>query len=94
MLDGAARVEKVVRAAVADDQPAVAITDHGVLYGVVDFYKAATGAGIKPIIGMEAYVTPGSRFDRPRGGGTRYHMTLLAVATVALIALTQFVPAL
>ncbi len=78
MLDGAARVEKVVQAAVADDQPAVAVTDHGVLYGVVDFYKAATKAGVKPIIGMEAYVTPGSRLDRPRGGGTRHHMTLLA----------------
>ncbi|MEX1280300.1 MAG: DNA polymerase III subunit alpha [Acidimicrobiia bacterium] len=78
MLDGAARVDRVVRAAAADDQPAVAITDHGVLYGVVDFHKAATAAGVKPIIGMEAYLTPGSRFDRPRGGGTRYHMTLLA----------------
>jgi DNA polymerase-3 subunit alpha len=79
MLDGAARVEDVVRAAAADGQPAVAITDHGVMYGVVDFYKAARKAGVKPIIGIEAYVTPGSRFDRPvRSQNVRYHMTLLA----------------
>jgi len=80
MLDGAARVHDVVAAAAADGQPAVAITDHGVLYGVVDFYRAAKAAGIKPIIGMEAYVTPGSRFDRPpRRESLIYHMTLLAV---------------
>ena len=54
MLDGAARVKELVRAVVADGQPGVAITDHGVLYGVVDFYKAATGAGVKPIVGIEA----------------------------------------
>ena len=46
MLDGAARVKDMVRAAAADDQPAIAITDHGVLYGVIDFYKAATAVGI------------------------------------------------
>ncbi|HEX5671526.1 MAG TPA: DNA polymerase III subunit alpha, partial [Acidimicrobiia bacterium] len=80
MLDGAARVKDVVAAAAADGQPAVAITDHGVMYGVVDFYKAATGAGIKPVIGIEAYITEGSRFDRPRGvDNIRYHMTLLAM---------------
>ncbi len=65
MLDGAARVDDLVAAVAADGQPAVAITDHGVLYGVVDFTKAARTAGVKPIIGIEAYVTPGSRFDRP-----------------------------
>ncbi|MDP8959967.1 MAG: DNA polymerase III subunit alpha [Actinomycetota bacterium] len=79
MLDGAARVRDVVAAARADGQPAVAITDHGVLYGALDFYRAAKEAGIKPVLGMEAYVTPGSRFDRPpRREDTRYHMTLLA----------------
>ena len=81
MLDGAARVNELVAAAAADGQPAVAITDHGVMYGVIDFYKAATAAGIKPIIGIEAYVTPGSRFDRPpRREDLRYHMTLLATS--------------
>lgn len=80
MLDGAARVDDLVAAAAADGQPALAITDHGVLYGVVDFYKAATAAGIKPIIGIEAYLTPGSRFDRPpRREDIRYHITLLAI---------------
>ena len=81
MLDGAARVKDVVAAAAADGQPGIAITDHGVLYGVVDFYKAAKAAGVNPIIGTEAYVVDGSRFDRPRGSDNlRYHMTLLAVS--------------
>ncbi|MFQ5555503.1 MAG: DNA polymerase III subunit alpha, partial [Acidimicrobiia bacterium] len=80
MLDGAARVDDLVTAVAASGQPAVAITDHGVLYGVVDFVKAARAAGVKPIIGIEAYVTPGSRFDRPpRREDRRYHMNLLAV---------------
>jgi DNA polymerase-3 subunit alpha len=80
MLDGAARVKDVVAAAAADGQPGIAITDHGVMYGVVDFYKAAKAAGVNPIIGIEAYVVDGSRFDRPRGSeNLRYHMTLLAV---------------
>ena len=81
MLDGAARVKDLVRAAAGDGQPAVAITDHGVLYGVIDFYRAAQEVGVKPIIGIEAYLTPGSRFDRaPRREDVRYHMTLLAVS--------------
>jgi len=80
MLDGAARVGDVVEAVARDGQPAAAITDHGNLYGAVEFYKAATAAGVKPIIGIEAYITPGSRFDRPpRREDIRYHMTLLAV---------------
>ena len=78
MLDGAARVAKVMEHVSADGQPAVAITDHGVLYGVVDFTKAAAKAGVKPIIGMEGYVAKGSRLDRPRGGRDYYHITLLA----------------
>ena len=52
MLDGAARIKDVVAAAAADGQPAIAITDHGVLYGVVDFVKAAKDTGIKPIVGL------------------------------------------
>ncbi len=79
MLDGAARVTDLVRAVKADGQPAVAITDHGVLYGVVDFVKAANDVDVKPIVGIEAYLTPGSRFDRlPRRQDKRYHMTILA----------------
>ena len=92
MLDGAARVEQVVKRAVEDGQPGIAITDHGNMYGVLDFYKAARSAGVKPIIGIEAYMAGGSRLDRPlrRGrlddtGGDAdagdklyYHLTLLA----------------
>lgn len=78
MLDGAGRVKDVVAAALADGQPAIGITDHGVLYGLVDFYRAAKKSGVKPILGIEAYTTPGSRFDRPPRGGTRHHLILLA----------------
>jgi len=83
MLDGAARVKDLVKAVAGDDQPAVAITDHGVMYGVVDFSRAARSVGVKPIIGIEAYVTPGSRHDRPpRRQDVRYHMNLLATSEV------------
>ncbi|MDX1468469.1 MAG: DNA polymerase III subunit alpha [Acidimicrobiia bacterium] len=79
LLDGAARIKDVVRAAAADNQPAIAITDHGNLYGVVEFVKAAKAAGVKPIIGIEAYFVEGSRFDRPLGDANRrFHMNLLA----------------
>ena len=80
LLDGASRVSEIVRAAARDGQPAIAITDHGVLYGAIDFYSEAKFSGIKPIIGMEAYVARNSRFDRGRGEDWhRYnHMTLLA----------------
>ncbi len=92
MLDGAARVPDVIARAVADGQPAIGITDHGNMYGVLDFYKAAREAGIKPIIGIEAYQAAESRFERPvrrgridDGGGDAdageklyYHLTLLA----------------
>ena len=83
MLDGAARVTDVMEAVAADGQPAVAMTDHGVLYGAVDFYQAARKAGVKPILGMEAYLTPGSRFERPTGEeNIRHHITLLAQSDV------------
>ena len=67
MLDGAAKIDKLVDETVRQGQKAVAITDHGYLFGAYEFYDAATSAGIKPIIGVEAYVTPGtSRHDRTR----------------------------
>ncbi len=92
MLDGAARVSDVMAAAAADGQKAIGITDHGNMYGVLDFYAAAREAGIKPIIGTEAYMAGESRFERPvrrgrvdDGGGEAgegeklyYHLTLLA----------------
>ncbi len=83
LLDGAARIQDVVRAAAGDGQPAIAITDHGNLYGVVDFVKAARAEGIKPILGIEAYYTDGSRFERPPAAeNRRYHMNLLAETEV------------
>ena len=93
MLDGAARISDVVRAAVEDGQPAVGITDHGNMYGILDFYKACRSAGVNPVIGTEAYMAAESRRERPvrRGrmdddtggdaeGGQKlyYHLTLLA----------------
>ena len=65
MLDGAARVGDLVAAAVADGQPALGITDHGNMYGVLDFYKACRDRGITPIIGTEAYMAAESRHERP-----------------------------
>ena len=80
MLDGAARISDVVAKAAADGQPAVGITDHGNMYGVLDFYKAAREADVKPILGMEAYFVDTSRFDRPkRSEHEIYHLTLLAL---------------
>ena len=92
MLDGAARVKDLVQAAVEDGQPALGITDHGNMYGVLDFYAACKKAGINPIIGTEAYMAGESRHERPArrgkvddtggdtGGGEKlyYHLTLLA----------------
>ncbi len=79
MLDGAARIHDVVATAAADGQPAVGITDHGNMYGVLDFYRAAREAGVKAVIGTEADMVGGSRFDRPRRADHEiYHLTLLA----------------
>ncbi|MCG0278084.1 MAG: DNA polymerase III subunit alpha [Thermanaeromonas sp.] len=79
LLDGAARLEELVEAAASWGMPALALTDHGVMYGVVDFYKAAKARGIKPILGCEVYVAPRSRFDRePHRDNFQYHLVLLA----------------
>ncbi|MEI8002272.1 MAG: DNA polymerase III subunit alpha [Actinomycetes bacterium] len=80
MLDGAARIKDVVAKAAADGQPAMGITDHGNMYGVLDFYAAAREADIKPVLGMEAYFVDTSRFERPkRSEHEIYHLTLLAL---------------
>ncbi len=79
MLDGASRIDEVVQAAAADGQPAVGITDHGNMYGVLELYKAARAQGIKPVLGMEGYFTNTSRFDRPkRSEHEIFHLTMLA----------------
>jgi DNA polymerase-3 subunit alpha len=64
MLDGAAKLGELTKAAAAEEMPALAMTDHGNVFGAYDFYKQSKAAGVKPIIGMEGYYTPGSRFDR------------------------------
>ena len=79
MLDGASRIGEVVAAAAADGQPAVGITDHGNMYGVLPLYEAAREAGVKPVLGMEGYFTNTSRFDRPkRSEHEIFHLTMLA----------------
>lgn len=79
MLDGAARIDDVVEVAAADGQPGIGITDHGVMYGVVDFVKAARHHDLTPVVGIEAYFTDGSRFDRPPSSANqRFHALLFA----------------
>ncbi len=79
MLDGAAKIVDYLKKVKDLNQPAAAITDHGNLYGAMEFVQKANDLGIQPIIGYEAYITPGSRFDRPdRETNKRYHLTLLA----------------
>ena len=79
LLDGAARINDLLDAAKNFGMNSIAITDHGTMYGVIDFYKAAQKRGIKPIIGCEVYVAPQSRFDREKADGAKYfHLILLA----------------
>ena len=79
ILDGLSKVEAIVQRAKELDQPAVAITDHGALFGVIDFFNAARKAGVKPIIGMEGYLARRSRFDKdPHKDKSPYHLLLLA----------------
>ncbi len=92
MLDGAARLDALVAKAVSDGQPAVGITDHGNMYGILDFYKECNKQGVKPVLGIEAYLAHDHRSERPprrgkvddSGGDTEggkklyYHLTLLA----------------
>ncbi|MDE6636146.1 MAG: DNA polymerase III subunit alpha, partial [Lachnospiraceae bacterium] len=79
-LDGSSKIKELVARVKELGMDSIAITDHGVMYGVIDFYKAAREAGIKPVIGCEVYVAPGSRYDREAGGSEdRYnHLVLLA----------------
>ncbi len=96
MLDGAAKISELVEEVARQKMPAVAMTDHGNVFGAFEFHKIAKKAGIKPIIGIEAYVAPESRFDKRRvkwaeggeddvsGGGAYTHMTLLAENNLGL----------
>ena len=80
LLDGSCKIKELAARAKELGMDSMAITDHGVMYGVIDFYRAAREAGIKPIIGCEVYVTSGSRYDRELAGGEDryYHLVLLA----------------
>jgi len=78
LLDGANRLDDVIKAAVEAGMPAMALTDHGNMFGAIEFYNKARAAGIKPIVGMEAYVAQGSRLDRTPGRGSSNHLVLLA----------------
>ena len=80
LLDGSSKIGELAARAKELGMDSMAITDHGVMYGVIDFYRAARAAGIKPIIGCEVYVSPGSRFDREtvHGEDRYYHLVLLA----------------
>ena len=80
LLDGSNKIKEYVKRVKELGMDSAAITDHGVMYGVIDFYKEAKAAGIKPILGCEVYVAPGSRFDREQGAGEDryYHLILLA----------------
>jgi len=78
MLDGACRVDRMINLAKEYNMPAVAITDHGNLFGAIDFYKTAQNAGIKPIIGIEAYIINGDLESESSKNESRYHLILLA----------------
>ena len=92
MLDGAAKIVDYLKKVKELNQPAAAITDHGNLYGAMEFVQKANDLGIKPIIGYEAYITPGSRFDRPdRENNKRYHLTLLAENNIGYQNLVELV---
>ena len=80
LLDGSNKIKEYVARVKELGMDSAAITDHGVMYGVIDFYKEAKAQGIKPILGCEVYVAPHSRFDRELTGGEDryYHLVLLA----------------
>ncbi|MFY8217309.1 MAG: PHP domain-containing protein, partial [Chthoniobacterales bacterium] len=80
LLDGAIRIPDLMKRATAYGMPAVAMTDHGNLFGAVEFFKGAKKAGVKPIIGCEVYVAPGSMHEKKASSGKEaaFHFTLLA----------------
>lgn len=92
LLDGSARIKKLVQRAKELNMDSLAITDHGVMYGVIDFYKACKEVGIKPIIGCEIYITSGSLYKKEGGSDSRnYHLVLLAKNNDGYKKLTKIV---
>jgi len=79
LLDGLSKIPKLVTRAQELGQPAVALTDHGVMFGTIEFYNAAKKAGVKPIVGLESYLAPRTRLDKdPQLDKSPYHLLLLA----------------
>ena len=93
LLDGSSKINEITARAKELGMDSLAITDHGVMYGVIDFYKAARNIGIKPILGCEVYVSPGSRFDKEAGVSEDryYHLILLAENNVGYANLMKIV---
>ena len=93
LLDGSNKIKEYVARVKELGMNSAAITDHGVMFGCIDFYKAAKEAGIKPIMGCEVYVAPGSRFDREtvKGEDRYYHLVLLAENDLGYSNLTKIV---
>ncbi|MBQ3973843.1 MAG: DNA polymerase III subunit alpha, partial [Lachnospiraceae bacterium] len=93
LLDGSNKIREYVKRVKELGMDAAAITDHGVMYGVIDFYKACREEGIRPVIGCEVYVAPGSRFDREKGEGEDryYHLILLAENNTGYANLSRIV---
>jgi DNA polymerase-3 subunit alpha len=93
LLDGACRIGDLMDMVAEQGMPSVAMTDHGVMYGTVEFYKAAKARGIRPIIGCESYITTGSRFDRKTDGPRKavHHLVLLAKDNVGYHNLTTLI---
>lgn len=93
LLDGQSRIDRMVSRAAELGQEAIALTDHGNLYGAIEFYSAARDAGVKPIIGVEAYVAPGSRRGRDPNDRSPFHLTLLAKSDAGYRNLLKLVSA-
>ena len=93
LLDGSNKIKEYVRRVKELGMDSAAITDHGVMYGVIDFYKACRAEGIRPILGCEVYVAPNSRFDKELTGGDDryYHLVLLAENNTGYNNLTRIV---
>ena len=93
LLDGSNKIKEYVARVKELGMDSAAITDHGVMYGVIDFYRAAKAAGIKPVLGCEIYVAPGSRFDKELTGGEDryYHLVLLAESNLGYANLMKIV---
>ena len=89
LLDGACRIDDLITTALEYDMPAVALTDHGNMFGAIDFYQKAKKRGIKPLVGSEVYVAPKSRFDKRVEASTRtsYHLVLLLLHQLIILTL-------